>query len=190
MKPADPETAASEFPPMHVTLRDGRSVTIRAVRADDAGGMRAAFDSLSPEARYSRFMSPLMDLPPDLVERSTRPLPGLERAIVAVTGEGDIAGGARYIKEASGEVCEFAVTLTRAWYGAGLASRLMGVLIRDARNCGLKHMEGYVLAENSSMLALARRLGFEIGASEEGPSVKLVRLDLAGGPQDSSKEKG
>ena len=188
MIPADPEAAASEFPPMLVTLRDGRSVTIRAVRPDDAGAMRAAFDSLSPEARYARFMSPLVELPPDLAERSARPLAGLERALVAVTGEGDIAGGARYIKAGDGETCEFAVTLTRAWYGAGLASMLMGFLIRDARNCGLKRMDGYVLAENGSMLGLARRLGFEVGASEEGPSVKLVRLDLAGRRQDSSKE--
>jgi len=36
-----------------------------------------------------------------------------------------------------------------------------------------------VLARNRSMLALARRLGFKVGPSEEGPSVKLVRLELA-----------
>ena len=40
-------------------------------------------------------------------------------------------------------------------------------------------MEGYVLATNRPMLDLARRLDFEVGASDEGPSVKLVRLDLA-----------
>jgi RimJ/RimL family protein N-acetyltransferase len=188
MKPAGPESAASKVPPEHVTLRDGRSVTIRAVRADDAGAMLAAFDSLSPEARYSRFMSPLLELPAALAERSAHPLPGLERAFVAITGEGNVAGGARYVKAEDGETCEFAVTLTSAWSGAGLASRIMEVLIRDACSCGLRRMEGYVLAENRSMLDLARRLGFEIGVSEEGPSVKLVRLDLAGRRQDSGKE--
>ena len=64
------------------------------------------------------------------------------------------------------------------WRGAGLAAGIMRALIQDARARGLTRMEGYVLAENRSMLALARRLGFEVGASEEGPSVKLVRLDL------------
>ena len=55
---------------------------------------------------------------------------------------------------------------------------MMRVLIRDAATRGLKRMEGYVLAANRPMLDLARRLDFEVGASDEGPSVKLVRLDL------------
>ena len=55
------------------------------------------------------------------------------------------------------------------WRGAGLASSIMRALIRDARARGLKRMEGHVLAENRSMLDLARRLGFAVGASEEGP---------------------
>ena len=64
------------------------------------------------------------------------------------------------------------------WRGVGLASSIMRALIRDARARGLKRMEGYVLATNKPMLELARRLGFEVGASDEGPSVRLARLDL------------
>jgi hypothetical protein len=40
-------------------------------------------------------------------------------------------------------------------------------------------MDGFVLARNTPMLALARRLGFEVTASDEGPSVKRVLLDLS-----------
>ena len=97
----------------------------------------------------------------------------------ARTPDGAIVGGARYVRGADGEACEFAVTITDDWRGAGLASSLMRALIRDACTRGLKRMEGYVLATNRPMLDLARRLGFEVGASDEGPSVKLVRLDLA-----------
>jgi acetyltransferase len=57
---------------------------------------------------------------------------------------------------------------------------MLSALIRDARARRLRRMEGYVLASNRAMLALARRLGFEERASEEGPSVRLVTLDLAG----------
>ena len=39
-------------------------------------------------------------------------------------------------------------------------------------------MEGFVLAGNTPMLALARKLGFEVTASDEGPRVRHVRLDL------------
>jgi len=52
-------------------------------------------------------------------------------------------------------------------------------LTRDAGGRGLKRMDGFVLAASKPMLGLARRLGFEVGASDEGPSVKFVRLDLS-----------
>ena len=187
MEPADPavpgkpESAASEFPALRVTLRDGRSVTLREIRPDDADAMGAAFERLSAEARYSRFMS-VVKLTPAMVERAVRPLGDRERALVAIAGEGTngtIVGGARYVRGQDGEACEFAVTITDDWRGAGLASGMMRVLIRDACTRGLKRMEGYVLAANRPMLDLARRLDFEVGASDEGPLVKLVRLDLA-----------
>jgi acetyltransferase len=55
---------------------------------------------------------------------------------------------------------------------------MIRTLIRDARSRGLKRMEGYVLAQNRSMLDLARRLRFDVKDSDEGPTVKLVTLDL------------
>ena len=47
--------AASDFPPMQVTLRDGRSVTIREIRPDDADAFRAALERLSADTLHSRF---------------------------------------------------------------------------------------------------------------------------------------
>jgi RimJ/RimL family protein N-acetyltransferase len=176
-----PESAATELPPVRVTLRDGRGVTVRAVQSDDADAMRAAFDRLSAEARYSRFLAPLRELPPAMLARSVRPRADREWALVAVANEGadgTIVGGARYIREEDGETCEFAVTIAEGWRGAGLASGMLRMLIRDASSRGLKRMQGYVLTENKSMLNLARSLHFEVRASDEGPSVKLVKLDL------------
>jgi hypothetical protein len=42
-------------------------------------------------------------------------------------------------------------------------------------------MEGFVLASNSSMLGLARRLGFRLHADPRDPTVVVVALDLASG---------
>jgi len=164
-----------------VSLRDGRSVMIRSVRVEDAAGMQAAVTRLSDEARYTRFMAPLKELSPSMLERAVHPVADRDLALVAVDGEGaeeEIVGGARYIGAEDGS-CEFAVTIADGWQGAGLASRLMQSLIEHARAQGLTHMDGFVLASNRAMLALARRLGFSVGPSEEGPSVKLVRLELA-----------
>jgi len=145
--------------------------------------MQAAVARLSEEARYTRFMAPLKELSPSMLERAVRPVAGRDLALVAVTGNEAaevIVGGARYIGAQDGS-CEFAVTISDDWQGAGLASRLMRALIEDARARGLGRMDGFVLASNRPMLALAQRLGFSVGPSEEGPSVKLVRLELASG---------
>jgi GNAT superfamily N-acetyltransferase len=179
------EAQLGDFPPRGVSLRDGRSVTIRAIRADDAEGMQSAIVRLSEEARYTRFMAPLKELSPAMLERAVRPVAGRDLALVAVAvaGEGEdevIIGGARYIGTEDGS-CEFAVTITDDWQGAGLASTLMKALIEDARTRSVKRMDGFVLASNRPMLELARRLGFSVGPSEEGPSVRLVRLELARG---------
>jgi L-amino acid N-acyltransferase YncA len=80
--------------------------------------------------------------------------------------------------EPGATTCEFGITLADDWHRVGLASRLMKELIESARAHGLKRMEGLVLATNSPMLNLARRLGFEVRLSTEGPTVKLVCLDL------------
>ena len=51
-----------------------------------------------------------------------------------------------------------------------MASWLMRELIRSARAQGLKRMEGFVLAQDSSMLNLARHLGFTVCEAPGSPS--------------------
>lgn len=169
------------FAPIRVTLRNGRSVTVRAITPHDAADVQAAFGRVSEEARYTRFMAPLKVLSPAMLEQAVSPLADRFLALVAVAGDPKseaIVGGARYLGAADG-ACEFAILIADEWQGVGLASHLMRELICDARARGLSRMHGYVLAGNRPMLDLARRLGFEVGPSEEGPRVKLVQLELA-----------
>jgi acetyltransferase len=74
--------------------------------------------------------------------------------------------------------CEFATTVSAAFAGAGLARTLMSLLIDAARRRGLKEMEGFVLAENQSMLGLARRLGFTIAPDPDDRALRICRLAL------------
>ena len=165
--------------PVDVDLRDGRRVTIRTIEERDRDMLQEAIRALSVESRYSRFFSPLRQLTPELLERATHPEPRRELQLVAVVGETQIVGGARYVAlQASGD-CEFAVAIVDEWHGLGLARRLLEMLIDRARASGFQRMEGHVLATNVGMLSLAKRLGFAEMGSSEGPTVRLVRRDLA-----------
>ena len=169
------------FTPIEVELRDRRRVRLREIRPDDRDEVRQAFDRLSSESRYARFMSHISELSPQMLERAVHRQTERELGLVAEIDAPDgldIVAGARYYVQGDNESCEFAITVADGWQGVGLASRLMRELIQVARLRGLKRMEGFVLAENSGMLDVARRLGFTVSADPNDAMVKIVRLDL------------
>jgi GNAT superfamily N-acetyltransferase len=173
---------ASEFVPVVWQLRGGRRVTVRAIRPEDKDKLQAAVRGLSDQSRYFRFMSFLRELPPPLLDLATHPTANRELQLVAVVGDGvdeTIVAGARYSAVAGSEDCEFAIAVADEWHGLGLARRLLELLMRSARARGFERMEGFILASNTRMLGLARRLGFVRGESPEGPSVRKVRCDLS-----------
>jgi RimJ/RimL family protein N-acetyltransferase len=179
-----PNEASAPTLPATVELRDGRQVTLRAIREQDKAGMLAAFHRLSPDARYTRFMMSMREPPAAMLEAALHPVPGREFAVVAVSGEGAaerIVGSARYVAGPGRDTCEFGVTLADDWHGAGLARRLLALLIDTARARGFRCIEGYVLTLNAPMRRLARRLGFVDRPSEDDPMLREIRLELAAG---------
>jgi GNAT superfamily N-acetyltransferase len=169
------------FAPVTVTLRDRRAVRVRSIRPDDEQRLQSAVRGLSEESRYTRFMGALRELPPRLLERAVNPERGRELQLVAVVeagGEETIVAGTRYAAEPGSDDCEFAIALGDGWRGTGLARRLLELLIAAARADGFTHMDGLILASNTRMLGLATKLGFVPVRSDEGPTVRKVRLRL------------
>jgi len=62
--------------------------------------------------------------------------------------------------------------------GRGLGYLLMQMIIEYARSEGLKAMEGQVLSENATMLAMCRELGFDIRSDPQDPEACIVDLAL------------
>ena len=170
--------------PMRAKLRDGRELTLREIQAQDEEGRLAAFHRLSADSRYTRFMTAMRAPPPAMLEAATHPLPDREFALVAVSledGVDRIVAGARYAYAPGSDTCEFAVTVADDWHGLGLANRLLQILIASARMRGLQRMEGYVLAMNTPMRRLARRLGFVDRPCPDDATLRVMSLSLAGG---------
>ncbi|HEY0858005.1 MAG TPA: GNAT family N-acetyltransferase [Albitalea sp.] len=165
-------------------LRDGREVTLRAIVESDAAEIVQAFDRLSSDSRYSRFMQHKKQLDTAALERGVHPRPGRDFVFVATipAPDGiDIVGAAQYVAASDDDrrTCEFAVTVAEDWRGSGLARRLLASLIRRARRDGYDTMEGWVMADNTPMLALARMLGFEVEAVPGDATLQRVRRDLS-----------
>jgi len=176
---AKPAQESGRLPPADVRDRGRRHQQQES--PDDRDEVRQAFERLSGESRYMRFMSYMKELSPRMLERTVDPQRERELGLVAEADAPDgidIVAGARYYIQPDGETCEFAVTVADGWQRVGLASRLMRELIEAARARGLRHMEGFVLAGNAGMLDLARRLGFTVKADPHDQTVTIVRLAL------------
>lgn len=162
-------------------LPDGTNVTLRPIRPEDAGIESRFVKSLSPEAKYMRFMAALKELPPAMLARLTQIDYSREMAFIAtveVEGQELEVGVARYFTNPDGDSCEFALVVSDAWQKRGIGSQLMDRLMRSAASHGLRYMSGQVLAKNATMLALMRHLGFSIAASSE-PEVVEVTKELS-----------
>ena len=175
------ESTGHGFVPIDVQLRDRRHIILREVEQQDKDALHLAIKRLSSESRYARFMSPLHELSSELLDRAVNPDAGNEMQIVAVYGEGPqeiIVGGARYNATPGSSHCEFAMAIIDDWQGLGLARQLLETLVNSARAHGFEQMDGFILATNTGMLALAKKLGFVEIPSPEGPTVRLLRRDL------------
>jgi len=167
--------------PRDLTLRDGRTVHMRAVSPADEAEILQAFERLSEEARYMRFMRIVNEPDRDRLHAVLASFPeagiGLVATVPADDGL-DIVGSAIAVFAADSASCEFALTVASAFGGVGLATALMTALIEEARRRGLAEMEGFVLSQNRAMLGLAKRLGFRIEYEPGDASVRNCRLAL------------
>lgn len=162
-------------------LADGTDVTIRPIRPEDVWLVQEFVRNLSEEARYFRFMKSVEALSETLLVRFTQIDYSREMALIAVHNEYDKEielGVTRYAINPDGQSCEFALVVADSMRGTGLGHKLMTSLMDIARARGLKRIEGEVLKNNTSMLKLMKRLGFNAKTSEEDGNIKNVYLDL------------
>jgi RimJ/RimL family protein N-acetyltransferase len=164
-----------------IALRDGRAVHIRAMRSADEAEILQAFDRLSADARYMRFMHAVREPNLARLRKVLASFPESGAGIVASVPAGDgidIVGTAVFVIGSDPATCEFAITIAADYGGAGLGRALLTVLVETARRRGLREMEGFVLAANKPMLGLAARCGFNVSRDPDDAAVRICRLRL------------
>jgi acetyltransferase len=161
---------------------DGRIITIRPIRPEDAEMEQDFVKSLSEESKYYRFMDTLRELTPAMLVRFTQIDYDREMALIAtLPGKGDKVvqiGVARYVTNPDGETVEFALAVADDWQMHGVGRKLMTSLIEIARQKGFRAMVGDVLTMNSKMFRLMTTLGFTVQPHHEDPAVKRVVCPL------------
>lgn len=153
-------------------LRDGASVLIRPIDAEDRELLRTGFERLSDRSRYMRFQAPLSSLSDEQLSYLTAVDHHDHEALVALDpGTGHAVGVARFVRVSDG-VAECAVTVADDWQGRGLGTELLDQLVERAHDEGIERFTAIVMAENADALRLLERLGDTVRHSY-GPQVEL-----------------
>jgi RimJ/RimL family protein N-acetyltransferase len=145
-------------------LRDGRRVTIRALRPDDEAGLTEAVEGLSAASLHRRFFAVKRNFSDREKEFFLHVDFVNHVALVAEIADGSaarIVGGARYIVGSPGSA-EVAFAIVDEFQGQGLGTLLMRHLLTLARSGGLNTLVAEVLAENAAMLKVFEKSGVEM----------------------------
>ncbi len=166
-------------------LKDGSTVTIRAVRPDDRSRIVDTLEEVSAESFYRRIFSPKRDLSDSELSRLTEvDFANVVALVAVVKDEGDrIVGGGRYIclGYSGADGAEVAFLIDDAHQGLGIGSRIFKHLVAIARSAGIAQFHAEVLPSNEGMLRLFDRSGLPVIKSGSADTVHVtIRLTTAG----------
>jgi acetyltransferase len=161
-------------------LAGGWKVNVRPMRPEDEPAIADFLKRVSREDLRLRFFHAMKEFSHTFVARLTQLDYARAMAFVATdAATGDVVGAVRLHSDSRYETAEYAILLRSDLKGKGLGWALMHLLIDYARSEGLKALSGMVLRENTTMLKMARELGFDIKSDPRDASVEIVTLDLA-----------
>lgn len=151
-------------------MKNGKPVTIRPIRPEDAQMEQEFVRQLSQESKYFRFRESLNELSTLMLVRFTQIDYDREMALIATVTENQRElqiGVARYYINPDQESCEFALVVADAWHHQGVATLLMNELFAAAKSHGVKRMSGEIMSQNEHMLGLVKHLGFTLTSTSE-----------------------
>ncbi len=146
-------------------LKNGLTVTIRAIRSADKAAVAEAFNRLAPESVYTRFFQPKQSLSDRELAAATEVDFENVVALVVTTGNGEnetVIGGDRYVRLDSSSTphnAEVAFLVGQNFQGQGIAGRVLKHLAQVAREKGVRQFEADVLPQNRAMLTVFARSG-------------------------------
>lgn len=159
----------------------GQAVTLRPLRREDIDIEAAFLSGLSVQTRANRLLGGMIRITREYLEKLTTVDYSRDMALAAALMLEDrevLIGVARYVLEADGRACEFALVIADAWQGRGIGRRMMEKLIAVAKSRGLERIYGDVLSTNRDMLEFCRKLDFTLGRHADDPTVTRATLKL------------
>ena len=161
--------------------KDGQAYVMRPIRPADAPSLMRGYDAMSESGKWFRMLHFVPHLTEAMAEAFCTPDPARELCVVlegngALAGE--ILGGARFAGAEDGRAVEFAVSLRPEVRSLGLARQALETVLAVAKERGYETVWGTISADNAAMLALARRLDFDLRRDPDDVSLLVAERAL------------
>lgn len=155
-----------------VVLRDGSTLHLRRVRAEDRAALQRFFARLSPDSVYFRFFG--RGPAPAFIERTLGTGDGHDCAVVAECA-GAIVALAEYVaSRADPTRAEAAFLVADEMQGRGIGTRLLELLAEHARARGIRTFHAWVMDVNHRMLRVFVDSGFQVQSTSEQGVIEVV----------------
>jgi len=182
-----PRPAIRPYPVQYVTpwiMKDGQTITIRPIRAEDEPLLVKFHERLSDRSVYLRYFQGVALHQRTTHDRLTRIcFIDYDREIALVaerrdpqTQERQIIALGNLTKTHRGNNAEVAVITSDDYHGRGLGSEMLRRMLRVARDEKVDHVLATTLLENQQMCTMLKRLGFQVSINLDD---NLVEAELA-----------
>jgi len=152
-----PEELACEH-----TFKESLMVRFRAIKPSDVDEMRRLFYRFSDKAVYYRYFSPIKTMPHAKMQEYVNVDYNKTMSIVGLMGEpgeGRIIAEGRYVRLHDLLYADVAFVVDEDYQGKGIATFLLKMLVRIAKEKGMEGFKADVLATNKSMLKVFESAG-------------------------------
>jgi len=150
------------------TFANGLHVRFRAIRPSDEEEMRRLFYRFSDTAVYYRYFSPVQAMPHEEMQEYVNVDYGRIMSIVGTVEEAGIEriiAEGRYMLLRGNVYPNTAFVVDERFQGSGIASFLLNLLIRTARDHGIGGFSAAVLADNKAMIHVFEKTGLPVQAT-------------------------
>ena len=143
-----------------VVLRDGSTVHLRPIRADDDDRLLEMLQRMSEQALYYRFLTiPKIDR--ERAQQLSRVDLDRQRVLAAEYSD-EIVATAGYYVGTHADRAEVAFAVADTWRGRGIGTRMLECLADIGRRSGIRTFDAYVLGENRRMMDVFLESGFAV----------------------------
>lgn len=136
-------------------FKENLTVRFRPIKPSDEEGMRHLFYRFSDENNYSRYFHSIRSMPHAKMQEYVNVDWSKDMSIVGLVGEegkGRLIAEGRYLRTHGSGLAELVFVVDEQYHGRGIATYLYTMLIRLARERGIKGFTADVLFNNVAMM--------------------------------------